>query len=348
MSTDGFVDLRSDTVTRPTRAMREAMASAEVGDDCYGEDPTVNRLQELAAEMLGAEAALFVPSGTMANQIALKVLSHPGGEVVCEEECHLIHHEAGACALLAQVQLRGLPSTHGVLSAEDVRAAIRPDDPYQPRTVLVAIENTHNAAGGIVWPLEKVRDVASVARDAGLSFFCDGARLFNACVASGTSARDYAAPCDLVSISLYKGLGAPMGSLVCGRHDLMDEVWRYRRIYGGALRQAGVVAAAGIIALTEMVDRLAEDHANARRLGDGLRESAPEGAVGDVQTNMVVFDAASIGANASRVIEVLRSDGVLAGPMSPTAVRFVTHLDVDAAGIARAVDAFAGAIKGLA
>jgi threonine aldolase len=327
--------------------MREAMASAEVGDDCYGEDPTVNRLQEIAAEMLGCEAALFVPSGTMANQIAVKVLSQPAGEVICEHECHLIHHEAGACALLAQVQLRGLPSDSGVLSADSVRAAVRPDDPYQPRSVLVAIENTHNAAGGIVWPVERVRDVASVARDAGLPVFCDGARLFNACVASGTPARDYASPCDLVSISLYKGLAAPMGSLVCGRRDLMDDVWRYRRIYGGALRQAGVVAAAGVLALTEMVDRLAEDHDNARRLGEGLRDVAPEGAVGPVQTNMVVFNAASIGADASRVIDGLRRDGVLAGPMSATAVRFVTHLDVDAAGITRAIDAFAGVIKEL-
>jgi len=302
MSTDGFVDLRSDTVTRPTRAMREAMASAEVGDDCYGEDPTVNRLQEIAAEMLGTGAAMFVPSGTMANQIAVKVLSQPGGEVICEEECHLIHHEAGACALLAQVQLRGLAGTRGILAADDVRAAVRPDDPYQPRTVLVAIENTHNAAGGTVWPVENVRDAASAAREAGLPFFCDGARLFNACVASGTSAREYAAPCDLVTISLYKGLAAPMGSLVCGRTELMDEVWRYRRVYGGALRQAGVVAAAGILALTEMVDRLAEDHDKAQRLGEGFRESAPEGSVAGVQTNMVVFDASSIGSEASREI----------------------------------------------
>src|SRR5581483_11019012 len=180
--TDSLVGLRSDTVTQPTREMREAMASADVGDDCYGEDPTVNRLQEIAAEMLGFEAAMFVPSGTMANQIAVKVLSEPAGEVICEEECHLIHHEAGACALLAQVQLRGLAGDKGVLRPDDVRAAIRPDDPYQPRTVLVAIENTHNAAGGIVWPLQRVKEVAAVARSANLPFFCDGARLFNACV----------------------------------------------------------------------------------------------------------------------------------------------------------------------
>jgi len=345
--TDSLVDLRSDTVTQPTREMREAMASADVGDDCYGEDPTVNRLQEIAAEMLGFEAAMFVPSGTMANQIAVKVLSEPAGEVICEEECHLIHHEAGACALLAQVQLRGLAGDKGVLRPDDVRAAIRPDDPYQPRTVLVAIENTHNAAGGIVWPLQRVKEVAAVARSANLPFFCDGARLFNACVASGVAAAEYAAPCDLVTLSLYKGLAAPMGSLVCGRRDLMDEVWRYRRIYGGALRQAGIVAAAGIIGLTRMVDRLAEDHANARRLAEGFAGAAPEGSVGEPETNMVVFDASSVGADAGAVIGLLRRDGVLAGPMSATSVRFVTHLDVDASGVSRAIDVFSRVLKEL-
>ena len=341
------VDLRSDTVTRPTREMREAMASADVGDDCYAEDPTVNRLQEIAAEMLGCEAAMFVPSGTMANQIAVKVLSHPAGEVICEHECHLIHHEAGACALLAQVQLRGLRSDKGVLRADDVRAAIRPDDPYQPRTVLVAIENTHNAAGGIVWPLQRVKDVAAAAREANLPFFCDGARLFNACVASGTPASDYAAPCDLVTLSLYKGLAAPMGSLVCGSQEMMQEVWRYRRIYGGALRQAGIVAAAGIIGLTTMVDRLAEDHDNAKRLAAGFADAAPEGSVAEPETNMVVFDASSVGADSGAVIEALRRDGVLAGPMSSTSVRFVTHLDVDASGVSRAIDVFSRVLKEL-
>ena len=343
--TDGLVDLRSDTVTRPTPAMRDAMARAEVGDDCYGEDPTVNRLQDLAAEMLGCEAALFVPSGSMANQIAVKVLSQPGGEVICEQDCHLIHHEAGACALLSQVQLRGLPSDRGVLDPDDVRGALRPDDPYQPRSTLVAIENTHNAAGGIVWPLERVEEIAAVAREAGLPLFCDGARLFNACVATGTPAAAYAAPCDLVSISLYKGLAAPMGSLVCGGRELMAEVWRFRRVFGGALRQAGIVAAAGVIALETMVDRLATDHESARLLADGIREAAPAGGVPDVQTNMVLFDASAAGTDAARIIELLARHGVLAGPMSPSIVRFVTHVDVDRAGVARALDAFARVMK---
>jgi threonine aldolase len=343
------VDLRSDTLTLPTPEMRKAMADAELGDDCYGEDPTINRLQDLACEMLGMDGALFVPTGSMANQIAVKVLSAPGGEVICEEDCHLIHHEAGACALLAQVQLVGLRTTHGILDPADVRSALRPDDPFQPRSTLVAIENTHNAKGGIVWPVERVRAVADAATGAGLPFFMDGARLFNAVVASGTSAREYAASCDVVTLSLYKGLAAPMGSLVCAKAHLMDEVWRFRRVFGGALRQGGVVAAAGIIGLTSMVDRLADDHANAMRLAEGIADAAPEGSIDltRVQTNMVVFDASVANSDATTVIRALKPEGVLAGPMSSTAVRFVTHKDVDTAGIDRAIAAFARALKNL-
>jgi threonine aldolase len=343
------VDLRSDTLTTPTPEMRRAMAEAEVGDDCYGEDPTIIRLQERACEMLGTEAALFVPTGSMANQIAVKVLSAPGSEVICEEDCHLIHHEAGACALLAQVQLRGLETSLGILDPTAVRDALRPDDPFQPRTTLIAVENTHNAKGGIVWSLEQLRAVADVATGAGLPLFMDGARLFNACVASGTPARDYAALCDVVTISLYKGLAAPMGSLVCAKADLMDDIWRFRRVFGGALRQGGIVAAAGIIGLETMVDRLADDHANARRLAEGMADAAPEGSIDltRVQTNMVVFDASVANTDAETVIRALRPEGVLAGPMSPTAVRFVTHKDVDTAGIDRAIAAFARVVKSL-
>jgi threonine aldolase len=342
-----LVDLRSDTVTMPTDRMRRAMADAELGDDCYGEDPTVNRLQDLACELLGCEAALFVPTGTMANQIAVKVLSAPGGEVICEQDCHLVHHESGACATLSQVQLRALGSDMGIVDAETVRDAVRPPDPYQPRSVLVAIENTHNAAGGTVWPLPAVEKVAAVARDASLPVFCDGARLFNACVASGTKARDYASHCDLVTLSLYKGLAAPMGSLVCGRDELVSEAWRYRRIFGGALRQAGVVAAAGICGLETMIDRLVEDHDSARRLAEGIAEIAPDGAIDmrRVQTNMVVVDAPACGLDVAAMIDGLRAEGVLAGPMSSTAVRFVTHKDVDGKGVDRAISAFGGVVQ---
>ncbi len=350
MNSNGFVDLRSDTVTVPTKEMRRAMSDAEVGDDCYGEDPTVNRLQELASEILGCEAALFVPTGTMANQIGLKVLSSPGGEVICESDCHFIHFESGASAVLSQVQLRGLPGSLGVLDAAQVGAALRPDDPFQPRTVLVCTENTHNGAGGTIWSLERVTEVASVAHDAGVPVYCDGARLFNACVASETAPREYAAPCDLISISLYKGLAAPMGSLLCGGRDLIEQAWLYRRIFGGALRQAGVVAAAGIISLERMIERLADDHANARRLAEGLAQVAPPGTVlvERVQTNMVIFDASAAGLDCGRVISALRDEGVLAGLNLPgPVVRFVTHLDVDRAGVDQAISAFRSSLKSL-
>ncbi len=343
---NSVVDLRSDTVTTPTNEMRHAMARAEVGDDCYGEDPTVNRLQELACEVLGAEAALFVPTGSMANQIAVKVLSAAGGEVICEQDCHLIHHESGAIAMLSQVQLRGLPSNHGVLQAEDVEGALRPADPYQPRSVLVAIENTHNAGGGTITSLEDAEAVADVAHRAGLPVFCDGARLFNASVATGTSMRDYAAPFDLVTLSLYKGLAAPMGSLVCGREDAVREGWRFRRIFGGAMRQAGIVAAAGIIGIEEMVDRLAEDHANARTLAEGIADVAPAAVnLDQVQTNMVMVDAAAMNTDSRTLIKALKDEGILAGPNSPSVVRFVTHKDVDALGVTSAIDAFARVAK---
>jgi threonine aldolase len=324
------------------------MATAEVGDDCYGEDPTVNRLQEMACELLGCEAALYVPTGSMANQIAVKVLSSPGGEVICEEDCHLIHHEAGAVAMLSSVQLRGLPSELGILSPEDVTSALRPSDPYQPRSVLVAVENTHNAAGGTVWSLTDVEAVAKVATGVGLPVFCDGARLFNASVATGTSVRDYAAPFDLVTISLYKGLAAPMGSLVCGSEDLIRECWRFRRVFGGALRQAGIVAAAGVIALESMVDRLSQDHDNARRLAEGLATVAPDAIdLNRVHTNMVMVDASALGTDSPTLIRGLKEDGVLAGPNSPTLVRFVTHKDIDTNGVDRAIEAFQRVSKDL-
>lgn len=333
-----MIDLRSDTLTLPTDAQRRAMHGAELGDDCYGEDPTINRLQELACEITGMEAALFVPTGSMANQIAVRILSSPGGEVICEEDCHLIHHEAGACALLAQVQLRPLASRWGILAADDVEAALRPDDPFQPRTSMVAIENTHNAKGGTVWKLDEVEAVASVARAGRKPLFMDGARLFNAVVASGVSARDYSAPCDVVTLSLYKGLAAPMGSLVCCRGDLLDEAWRFRRVFGGALRQGGVVAAAGIVGLETMVDRLVEDHENARRLAEGIVDVVKVD-LDRVQTNMVVVEDVDTPA----LLGALETEGVLGGPLSASSVRLVTHKDVTTADIDTAIAAFANA-----
>jgi threonine aldolase len=327
-----MIDLRSDTVTLPTDAQRKAMYDAELGDDCYGEDPTINRLQELACEITGMDAALFVPTGSMANQIAVKVLSSPGAEVICEEDCHLIHHEAGGIAILSNVQLRPLASRWGIMDAADVRAALRPPDPFQPRSALVAIENTHNFKGGTVWSVE---DVAAVRAAGELPVFIDGARLFNAVVASGTPARAYCAHSDVVTLSLYKGLCAPMGSLVCCRADLLDEVWRFRRVFGGALRQGGIAAAAGIVGLESMIDRLAEDHENAKRLAAGIADVAPVD-LDRVQTNMVVVATD----DSAKLLGALRAEGVLAGPLSQTSIRLVTHKDVDTAGIDAAVAAF--------
>ncbi len=350
MSSDGFVDLRSDTVTLPTDEMRRAMAAADLGDDCYGEDPTVNRLQELAADLLGCDAALFVPTGTMANQIALRVLTEPGGEVVCDEDCHLVHFESGASAILSQVQLRGLRGRNGVLDPADVRDSLRPDDPFQPRSSLVSLENTHNGAGGTTWSLDQFRAVAAVARDAHIPVYCDGARLFNACVAAQVRARDYAASCDLTSISLYKGLAAPMGSLICGARDVIQRAWLFRRIFGGALRQAGVVAAAGVVALETMIDRLADDHEHARRLAEGLAEVAPAGTVplDRVHTNMVLFDATAAGVDHSALLRLLKEEGILAGLNLPgPVVRFVTHKDVAPQDVDRAITAFGRSLKTL-
>jgi threonine aldolase len=350
MNSNGFVDLRSDTVTLPTDEMRRAMAAAVLGDDCYGEDPTVNRLQEMAASIFDCEAALYVPTGTMANQIALKVLSSPGGEVICEQDCHLVHFESGASAMLSQVQLRGLAGANGVLDPSVVEHALRPDDPFQPQTSMVAVENTHNGAGGTVWDLDTFAAVSSVSRTAGVPFFCDGARLFNACVATETKASDYAAHCDLITVSLYKGLAAPMGSLLCGSRELIDRAWLSRRIFGGALRQAGVVAAAGVVGLETMIDRLSEDHEHARRLAEGIAETAPPGTVPleRVQTNMVIFDAAAAGLDHSAFLGLLKQDGVLAGLNLPgPVVRFVTHKDVAGQDVDRAIAAFASSLKRL-
>lgn len=327
-----MIDLRSDTVTLPTDEQRRAMAEAELGDDCYGEDPTITRLQELACTITGMDGALFVPTGSMANQIAVKVLSSPGDEVICEEECHLIDHEAGAVATLSHVQLRGLATRTGVFSADQVRAAVRGPDRFQPRTAMVAIENTHNTKGGVPWTLD---EVAAVADATELPLFCDGARLFNAVVATGTSAAGFCTPCDVVTLSLYKGLCAPMGSLVCFRADLMDDVWRYRRVFGGALRQGGVVAAAGIVGLERMVERLADDHANARRLAEGIADVVTVD-LDLVRTNMVVVT----GVDAPAMARALRSEGVLVGALSATSLRLVTHHDVSPDDIDRAVAAF--------
>jgi threonine aldolase len=327
------IDLRSDTVTLPSVPMRRAMAEAEVGDDQYGEDPSVNRLQEEVAALLGTEAALFLPSGTMANQVALRTLTRPGDDVLVPTEAHIVLHETGAAAANSGVQLSAIGSG-GIYDADDVAAAIKPPGHivYPPTTLLVA-ENTHNRAGGVVFPADALRAALAIAREHGLHAYLDGARLLNASVASGSPAAELAAGFDLVSLSLSKGLGAPAGSMLAGSREVIGRAHRYRRMAGGAMRQAGILAAAGSYALAHNVERLAEDHANASLLADELlRGDDIEIDLATVQTNIIVFtlvDRRGV-PDASTFVERCRERGVLLNAFGPRTVRAVTHLDVTA------------------
>ena len=327
------IDLRSDTVTLPSAPMRRAMAEAEVGDDQYGEDPSVNRLQEEVAALLGTETALFLPSGTMANQVALRTLTRPGDDVLVPAEAHIVLHETGAAAANSGVQLSAIGSA-GIYDADDVAAAIKPPGHivYPPTTLLVA-ENTHNRAGGVVFPAEALRRALAVAREHGLRAYLDGARLLNAAVASGSPAADLAAGFDLVGLSLSKGLGAPAGSLLAGSRELVARAHRYRRMAGGAMRQAGILAAAGSYALANNVERLADDHANARLLADELlRGDDLEIDLASVQTNIVVFALVERRGvpDAGAFVERCRERGVFLNAFGQRTVRAVTHLDVSA------------------
>jgi len=327
------IDLRSDTVTLPSAAMRRAMAEAEVGDDQYGEDPSVNRLQAEVAALLGTEAALFLPSGTMANQVALRTLTRPGDDILVPTEAHLVLHETGAGAANAGVQFSTI-GVNGTYDADAVQAAIKPRGHivFPPTTLLVA-ENTHNRAGGIVFGADALRASLAVARDHGLRSYLDGARLLNAAIASGQPAAELAAGFDLVSMALSKGLGAPAGSMLAGSAELIGQAHRYRRMAGGAMRQAGILAAAGSYALAHNVDRLADDHANARLLADELlRGDDLELDLATVQTNIVVFALVERSGvpDAATFVERCGERGVLLNPFGPRVVRAVTHLDVSA------------------
>ncbi|HEV8623783.1 MAG TPA: GntG family PLP-dependent aldolase [Acidimicrobiia bacterium] len=343
-SPDGRVDLRSDTVTTPTPAMRRAMADAEVGDDVYGEDPTVNRLEELAAAKVGKEAAVYVPSGTMGNQIALRLLARRGTEVLCPARAHIRQYEAAAAAMNAGVQIRPLHDREGVFEPAAVDTAAEGPGHHLPPLSLVAIENTHMPAGGVPWPATAVEGVAAAARRHGLPVHCDGARLFNAAVALGVDAAALAAPVDTVMFCLSKGLSAPVGSMLAGSADLIAAARLERARLGGGMRQAGIIAAAGIVALTEMVDRLAEDHTRARRLAEALADRFPGSVDPDrVQTNIVCAASASLPAS---FLDDLAADGIRAGTIDQATVRLVTHKDVDDADVERALAAIGKAGRG--
>jgi threonine aldolase len=333
------VDLYSDTVTRPTLEMRRFMCEAEVGDEQKHEDPTVNLLQEMVAELLGKEAALFLPSGTMCNEIALRVHCRPGEEMLAHKSAHPIHFEAGGPAALAGVNVQSLEGPRGQYDAATLEAAIRPDSRHMPRSRLVWIEQTSNLGGGSIWPLEVVRAVTGAARARGLTTHMDGARLMNAVVASGISAREWAQPFDTAWIDFTKGLGAPVGAAIAGSRDFIAEAWRCKQQMGGAMRQAGIIAAGGVFALRHHVKRLADDHANARRLAEGL--AALPGIKLDpatVETNLVFFDLTGA-LDASTAVERMLGHGVRMGALGPRTIRAVTHLDVSPPGIQQALEA---------
>jgi len=334
------VDLRSDTVTKPTDAMRRAMATAEVGDDVLGDDPTIRRLEEATAEVLGKEAAVYMPSGSMTNQVALRTHTEPGDEAMMAADAHMYFYEAGGPAALSGVMCKLLPVERGLYTAESVRAALHPENVHFPRARLLCVENTSNRGGGSIWPLEQIEAVCGVAREAGLRTHLDGARIWNASVATGIAERDYAAMFDSVSVCFSKGLGAPVGSCLAGGSAFIDRARRFRKMFGGGMRQAGIIGAGALYALENHRDRLAEDHANAKRLAEAL---AGMGGVdldpATAETNIVLFRLTA--AAAPETVEKLAAAGVLVLATGPDTIRAVTNLMVDEADIGRAVAAFA-------
>jgi threonine aldolase len=338
---DGFnqvVDLRSDTVTRPTPEMRRAMAEAEVGDDVYGEDPTVNRLEARAAEIFDKEAALFVPTGCMGNLIAIKVWTHHGDEVICEERSHVNLYELASMSAIAGCMPRIVRAEDGILSWKQVEAVIRPKIYYDSQTALICLENTSNMAGGTVYPTAQVNDICDRAHDTGLKVHLDGARIFNAAAALGESVAEMTRRVDSLMFCLSKGLGAPVGSMVAGSREFIDKARVYRKMFGGGMRQAGVIAAAGLLALEKSPSRLHIDHKSARRLAEGIAK-IPGFAIdpAKVRTNIVIFDCSKTGKTAVEWCDILHKRGVWAQDTALHSVRLVTHCDVDVAGIERAL-----------
>ena len=334
-----MIDLRSDTVTQPSQAMRQAMLEAEVGDDVFGEDPSINRLQEMTAQLLGKEAALFVPSGTMANQIAIKTHTQPGDEIIMERTSHPFANESGGLAALSGVQVNLIDGKRGVLEAQQVASAIHSgEDIHHAPSRLICIENTHNRGGGTIYPLAHLRDLSALARQHHLGFHLDGARLLNACVAAGHSATEYTQYVDSCTLCLSKGLGAPVGSLLAGSRDFIKRALRYRKMFGGGMRQAGFLAAAGIYALQHNVTRLADDHHHAQLLAERICSATgvlldPH----DVETNIVYFDLdAKARLDAQQLERAMQQRGVLAYAPTPSTMRLVTHLDVTRQQVERA------------
>ena len=345
---EGRINLYSDTQTRPSPAMRKAIADAAVGDEQGFLDPTVNALCKRVADLLGKEAATFLPSGTICNEIAICVHCKPGDEIYAHHRAHILNYEGGGPAAIAGAAIRALPGDRGMYSADELRLSIRDGSRYGPRPRLVAVEQTANMGGGSVWPVEQLYAVASVAREHGLALHMDGARLLNAVVSSGIGASDHAAPFDSVWIDLSKGLGCPMGAVLAGSKSFIDEAWRCKQRMGGAMRQAGIIAAAGLYALDHNVDRLAVDHANARLFADHVtRCDGVRLPFGAVDSNIVFVDVTDSGVSAAAIVAALEEQGINVGAMGDTLIRAVTHLDVDASMVEQAASAFVTVVDGL-
>jgi threonine aldolase len=340
-----MIDLRSDTITKPTPQMRRAMAEAEVGDDVLGDDPTVIELERRTGAILGKEAAVYMPSGTMTNQVAVRTHTEPGDEILCDAEAHLYYYEAGAPAALSGVMVRLLRGVRGIFTADDVNGALRPANLHFPRTKLLCVENTHNRGGGSVWPIERIAEVTAAAREAHLRTHLDGARLWNASVATGISEAEYAKHFDSVSVCFSKGLGAPVGSALAGSSEFVARARRFRKMFGGGMRQAGIIAAGALYALEHHRARLAEDHANAGQLAEALAgirgvELDPK----TVETNIVIFSVTTM--PAAKLAEELGKKNVLVLATGPETIRAVTSLMVSGDDIREAIDAFRRALAG--
>ena len=333
-----MIDLRSDTVTKPTLEMREAMYRAEVGDDVYGEDPTITELEALGARMTGKEAGLFVTSGTMGNQVAVMTHTRRGDEIICDAEAHIFYSEVAGLAVLSGVQARTIPSVKGILSAETIEAAIRTEDIHQPSTSLICLEDTHNRAGGTCYPLDTLAAIRKVADRRKIPVHIDGARLFNAAVALGVPVDKITQYADTVQFCLSKGLCAPVGTIITGRSDFIAKARKYRKMLGGGMRQAGILAAAGIVGLTSMVDRLSEDHENARQLAEELASAGFSIDLSTVQTNIVMVDVSRMGVKAADFAAKLKKAGVLASVFGEYRIRMVTHHGITAVEIGTVVD----------
>ncbi|MDP2208550.1 MAG: low-specificity L-threonine aldolase [Bacteroidota bacterium] len=334
------IDLRSDTVTKPSAAMRSAMMEAEVGDDVYGEDPTVNKLQEIVARMFGKEAALFVPTGVMGNQVCIRTHTNHGDEIIADEDSHIFVYENAAPATLSGVSIKTIPNRMGVITAEQIQAAIRPNAYYLPKTKLICLENTHGLSGGTIFPLEEIKKINRLARERNIKLHLDGARIWNASVESGISLTEYAKYFDSISMCLSKGLGAPIGSVIIGDKEFIDRALVYRKMFGGGMRQVGIIASAGLYAIENNINRLADDHKKAKLLADGLKNLKsfkinPE----SVQTNMVIADI-QINKTQQEVLALLKTKGILLTPERNSSIRAVTHLDVSFEEIYQAITVF--------